>query len=151
MDKIFYVEFQRVPFEIPHKISYLPIHTHTQHHHHHTHNTCTHRSSRRCLALSSLVDTMGPGRYRASRKGSPGFPDCNNNGFCHMIPASIQRQCNNSHFSNMGILYCINSLATGRCGWSIKLVIFKLVSKTDIFSIPCEITLRLMPQDISDD
>ena len=44
-----------------------------------------------------------------------------------------------------------NSLAPGRCGCYLKLVIFKLVSRINILSISCEIVLRWTPQDVTDD
>ena len=34
---------------------------------------------------------------------------------------------------------------------TVKLAIFKLISKIDILSISCEIALRWMPQDLIDD
>ena len=43
-----------------------------------------------------------------------------------------------------------NSLARGRCGCNMKLVISKFISKIDIFSIFCEITLGGMPQDLAE-
>ena len=46
---------------------------------------------------------------------------------------------------------CFNSLAPGRCGCNLKLVIFKLTSRVDILSISCEIALRWMTQDFIDD
>ena len=45
----------------------------------------------------------------------------------------------------------INSLAPGRCGCNVKLVIFKLTSRVHILSIWCEIALRWMPLDFTDD
>ena len=42
----------------------------------------------------------------------------------------------------------VNSLALVRYGCNFKLVI--LVSKIDVLSIPCEIALRLMLQDLAD-
>ena len=45
----------------------------------------------------------------------------------------------------------INSLVPGICGYYIKLVIFKLVSRINILSISCEIVLRWTPQDLTDD
>ena len=46
---------------------------------------------------------------------------------------------------------CVNSLAPGRCGCYLKLVVFKLVSRINILSISCEIVLRWTPQDLTDD
>ena len=45
----------------------------------------------------------------------------------------------------------LNSLVPGRCGCNLKLVIFKLTSRLDILSISCEIALRWMPKDFTDD
>ena len=45
----------------------------------------------------------------------------------------------------------VNTLAPGRCGCNLKLVIFKHTSRVDILSISCEIALRWMPQDFTDD
>ena len=45
----------------------------------------------------------------------------------------------------------LNLLVPGRCRCNLKLVIFKLMSRVDILSISCEIALRWMPQDITDD
>ena len=44
-----------------------------------------------------------------------------------------------------------NSLAPGRCGCYLKLVIFKLVSRINIMSISCKIVLRWTPLDLTDD
>ena len=44
-----------------------------------------------------------------------------------------------------------NSLVPGRWGCNLKLVIFKLTSRVDILSFSCEIALRWMPQDFTDD
>ena len=46
-----------------------------------------------------------------------------------------------------GILF--NSLFPGRCSCNFKLVIFKVVSRLDILSISCEITLRGKPRNIT--
>ena len=43
---------------------------------------------------------------------------------------------------------CLNSFSSGRCGCNNKLMIFKLMSRIDIWSISCEIALRWMPQDL---
>ena len=43
----------------------------------------------------------------------------------------------------------VNSLALGKCGCNLALVIFKLISQY-ILSIPCEIVLRWMPVDLID-
>ena len=45
----------------------------------------------------------------------------------------------------------VNSLSPGTYGCNLKLVIFKLKSRTDILSISCEIALRWMPQDLTDE
>ena len=45
----------------------------------------------------------------------------------------------------------INSLAPGRWGCNLKLIIFKLMWKTDILSISCEIVFRLLPHNLTDD
>ena len=47
--------------------------------------------------------------------------------------------------------WVINSLAPEKCGCNLKLVVFKLISTLDIFSIPCEIALGWMPQGLTDD
>ena len=44
---------------------------------------------------------------------------------------------------------CLNSLAPGRCDWNLKLVILRLISMIDIFSISYEIALMWMPQDFT--
>ena len=44
----------------------------------------------------------------------------------------------------------INSLAPGRFDYSLKLVNFKLISTINIFSIFCQIAIRLMPQHLTD-
>ena len=44
-----------------------------------------------------------------------------------------------------------NSLVRGRCRCNLKLIIFKLMSRVDILSISCEIALRGMPRDFTDD
>ena len=44
-----------------------------------------------------------------------------------------------------------NSLAPGRCSCNLKLLIFKPMSRIDIFISSCEIALRWMAQDHSDD
>ena len=45
----------------------------------------------------------------------------------------------------------LKSLALGRCGWSIELVILKVISKIGIWSISWEIALRWMPKDLTGD
>ena len=45
----------------------------------------------------------------------------------------------------------VKSLAPGRCGCNIVLVIFKLISMIDILSISCKITLMWMLQGLTDD
>ena len=45
----------------------------------------------------------------------------------------------------------INPLTPGRYDCSRKVVIFKLISRTDIFSIFHEIATRLIMQDLADD
>ena len=45
----------------------------------------------------------------------------------------------------------LNSLAPGRCCSIFKSVIFKLISRTDLWSISYEIVLRWMPQDLAED
>ena len=47
-------------------------------------------------------------------------------------------------------LVIIHSLAPGRCGCILKLLIFKPIPRIDIFNISHEISLRWMPQDITD-
>ena len=45
-----------------------------------------------------------------------------------------------------------NSLAPGRCGCNLKLIICKLIlSRIDTLSISCEIAFRWIPQDLTDD
>ena len=44
-----------------------------------------------------------------------------------------------------------NSLAPGKCCCNLELVIYKLISRIDIMNISCEIAVRLMPQDPTDD
>ena len=44
-----------------------------------------------------------------------------------------------------------NSLVPDRCGCNLKLGIFKFTSKVNILSISCEIALRWMPQEFTDD
>ena len=46
--------------------------------------------------------------------------------------------------------YPVNSLAPGTLNYNLKLVMFKLISRIDILSVSCEIALRLMPQDLTD-
>ena len=53
------------------------------------------------------------------------------------------------HLKNHHVM--LNSLVPGRCRCNLKLVIFKLTSRVAIFSISCEIALRWMPQDFTDD
>ena len=48
-------------------------------------------------------------------------------------------------------IWLFNSLAPGRCGCYLKSVIFKLVSQINILSISCEIVLKWMPPDLTDD
>ena len=43
------------------------------------------------------------------------------------------------------------TLVPERCGCNLELVIFKFTSKVDILSISCELALRWMPQDFTDD
>ena len=45
----------------------------------------------------------------------------------------------------------INSLAPGRYWYNLHLIIFKLISGIGMFSISCEIALRWMLQDVTDD
>ena len=45
----------------------------------------------------------------------------------------------------------VNTLAPGRCGFNLKLVIFKLILRIDILSYSYEIALRWMTQDLTDD
>ena len=45
----------------------------------------------------------------------------------------------------------VNSLAPGRCGCYLELVIFQLVSRINISNILCEIVLKWMAQDKTDD
>ena len=45
----------------------------------------------------------------------------------------------------------LNSLAPGRCDFAFKLIIFKLISRIDVLSISCEIALRWMSGNLSDD
>ena len=45
----------------------------------------------------------------------------------------------------------LNSLAPGRCGRNLKLVISKLIWRTDILSISCETALIWMSLDFTDD
>ena len=45
----------------------------------------------------------------------------------------------------------VNSLAPERCDCNFELVIFKLISKIDILGISCEIALRWMLEDLTDD
>ena len=42
-------------------------------------------------------------------------------------------------------------LAPGKFSFNLNLVIFKLISSKDILSISCEIALKCMPQDLTDD
>ena len=44
----------------------------------------------------------------------------------------------------------VNSLAPGRCGCNLKLVILQLISRIDVLST-CEIALRWKKQDLTDD
>ena len=46
---------------------------------------------------------------------------------------------------------CLNSLAPGRCGYYLKLIIFKLASRINVLSVSCEIVLRWMPEDLTND
>ena len=45
----------------------------------------------------------------------------------------------------------VNSLVPRRCGCNLKSIIFKLISRTDVLCISCEISLRWMPEDLTDD
>ena len=44
-----------------------------------------------------------------------------------------------------------NSLVFCRCSCNIRLITFKLISRIDILSVSCEIGLKWMPQDLTDD
>ena len=46
---------------------------------------------------------------------------------------------------------CLTHWLLGVCHGCVKLLIFKLISRIDICSISCEITLTSMPQDLTDD
>ena len=48
-------------------------------------------------------------------------------------------------------LCSLKSLAPGRWGCNIKLIIFKLISRIDIMGVSGEFALRWMPQDLADD
>ena len=56
-----------------------------------------------------------------------------------------------SGMTRVGVLPFINSLAPRRWDYNIKLVIFSIISRIDIFSISCEIAHKLMPQCLTDD
>ena len=45
----------------------------------------------------------------------------------------------------------VNSFTPGKCGFHLKLAIFKLISRRDIFGISCEIELRQMPQNLTNE
>ena len=45
----------------------------------------------------------------------------------------------------------VNSMAPERYGCNFESVIFKLISRIDISSILCEIVLKWMPQDLTED
>ena len=45
----------------------------------------------------------------------------------------------------------VNSFTPGKCGFHLKLAIFKLISRRDIFGISCEIVLRQMPQNLTNE
>ena len=47
--------------------------------------------------------------------------------------------------------YFVNSLASGRCNCYPRLFNFKLTLGINVLSISCKITLRCMPQDLTDD
>ena len=48
------------------------------------------------------------------------------------------------------ITQCVNSLAPGRWDCDLKLIIFKLISMIVILSLSCEIALRWMPHNLTD-
>ena len=47
------------------------------------------------------------------------------------------------------IRYARSSLASGWCGYNIKLMLFKLISRIAILSITCEIAFGWLPQDLN--
>ena len=44
-----------------------------------------------------------------------------------------------------------NSLVFRRCSCNLKLITFKLISRMDILNVSCEIALKWMSQDLTDD
>ena len=53
----------------------------------------------------------------------------------------------------MGVKHqqAFNSLAPGRCGCNLELVIFKMISTLDVLGNSSEIALKWMPQCLTDD
>ena len=47
--------------------------------------------------------------------------------------------------------HIVNSLAPGRCSCNLRSVIFKFILRIDILSIPCEIAVRWILKDFTDD
>ena len=69
---------------------------------------------------------------------------------CHLDVEKLYKWKNISMFPAEYVAY-INSLVPGRCGHNIWLVLFKLISRIDIFSNSCEIALRWMPPGLAGD
>ena len=66
----------------------------------------------------------------------------------------VNLQCDVAYGIAMGKVdyrSCFNSLASERCSCNLKLIIFKLISVIDIFSISTKIILKWMSQDFADD
>ena len=49
------------------------------------------------------------------------------------------------------LLFCFNSLAPGRFEWNFRYVIFNVISVVDSWGVDCEIALRWMSLDLTDD
>ena len=81
---------------------------------------------------STLVQVMAWGRQATSHYLSQCWPRS-------MLPYGVTRP------------QWVNSLAPGRYGCNLKLVIFKLISRVDILKISCEVAIRWMLQDLIDD
>ena len=73
--------------------------------------------------------------------------------WCHQVTSHFPCQCWLRSVSPYGVTrpQWVNSLDPGRCGCNLKFAIFKLIWRGDLLSISCEITLRWMTQDLSDD
>ena len=88
--------------------------------------TCAIPLWRKCrhICLSYKISTIRVHIMTIRKTGHPGL-------FARGFPWSNI----NSAFHDFG--ECVNSLALGRCGWSLNSVIWKLVSRIDILGVSC--------------